>query len=154
MENKKVINATECSYDGIDFKSKLEVACYIALKEAGFEPEYEKHTYKVSETKLYPTPNYTVYRDRKLHKDVWGRNPYKVLGVRFTPDFVFTIGDKTIIVEAKGYSNETYSYRKKLFFKWLEDNCPNSAFFEVHNKKQLKAAIEVIKTIDNDREIN
>lgn len=149
--NKKVKNATECTYDGIKFKSKLEMDTYIGLKEAGFEPEYEKHTYKVSETKLYPTPNYTVYRDRKLHKDVWGRNPYKVLGVRFTPDFVFTVGGKTIIVESKGYSNETYRYRKKLFFKWLEENDQNSMFFEIHNKRQLDSAVEIIKQQSNLR---
>jgi hypothetical protein len=49
------------------------------------------------------------------------------------------------VVEVKGYSNDRYPYQKKLFFRWLEDNNPNSAFFEIHNKKQLKEAIDIIK---------
>lgn len=154
MENKKVINATECSYDGIDFKSKLEVACYIALKENGFTPEYEKYSYVLQESKLFPTLHYAPYKDRKTHRNVWGLNKYKVVSIKYKPDFVLTVNGKLIVIEVKGYQNDRYPYQKKLFFKWLEDNCPNSAFFEVHNKKQLKAAIEVIKTINNDREIN
>jgi hypothetical protein len=50
-----------------------------------------------------------------------------------------------IVIEVKGYANDRYPYQKKLFLKYLEDHHPNSAFFEIHNKKQLKAAIDVIK---------
>ena len=77
--------------------------------------------------------------------EVWGLNRYKIISLKYTPDFVFSIGDKLIVIEIKGYSNDRYPYQKKLFFKWLEDNHPDSAFFEIHNNKQLKAAIEIIK---------
>lgn len=146
VENKKVINATPHHYDGIDFKSGLEVSAYKALTEGGFNPEYEKHTYVLQETKLFPTLHYAPYKDRKLHKEVWGLNRYKIISLKYTPDFVFTIGDKLIVIEIKGYSNDRYPYQKKLFFKWLEDNSPNSAFFEIHNNRQLKAAMEIIKS--------
>jgi hypothetical protein len=48
-------------------------------------------------------------------------------------------------VEAKGKQNDVYPYKKKLFREWLEENAPHSMFFEIHNQKQLKAAIDVIK---------
>ena len=30
------------TFNGINFKSKLEISCYKKLIEAGFNPEYEK----------------------------------------------------------------------------------------------------------------
>lgn len=147
MENKKVKNAQTHEYEGILFKSKLEMKTYIALSIEGFNPEYEKHTYHLQDSKLFPTPHYAPYKDRKIHKLVWGLNKYKIMGLKYTPDFTFNVGDKLIIIEVKGYSNDRYPYQKKLFFKWLEKNNPNSAFFEIHNEKQLKAAIEIIKDI-------
>ena len=145
VENKKVKNATECWYNGIHFKSNLEKITYVALVEAGFNPEYEKKTYVLQKTKLFPTQHYAPFKDRKLHQQVWGLNKYKVISIKYTPDFEFMINDKLIIIESKGQPNERYPYQKKLFFKYLEDHHPNSAFFEIHNQKQLKAAIDVIK---------
>ena len=145
MENKKVRNATECWYDGIHFKSNLERDSYKALVSAGFNPKYEEHTYVLQDTKLFPTQHYAPFKDRKLHKEVWGLNKYKIISIKYTPDFEFVIDDLLIIIEVKGKANDRYPYQKKLFFKWLEDNNPNSAFFEIHNKKHLKAAIEIIK---------
>jgi hypothetical protein len=55
-----------------------------------------------------------------------------------------------IVVEVKGFVTDRYPYQKKLFFKWLEDNNPYSAFFEIHNKKQLKRAIEIINHLKNE----
>ena len=147
MENKKVKGAKEHIYNGIRFKSQIEVDTYKALLDNGFNPEYEKHTYVLQKTKLFPTKHYAPYKDRKLHKNVWGLNKYKIISLKYTPDFVFTMNDMLIVIEVKGYSNDRYPYQKKLFFKWLEDNNPNSAFFEIHNLKQLKAAIEVIKSL-------
>lgn len=145
MENKKVKGARRHFYDGMWFKSQIEVDTYKALIEEGFNPEYEKHTYVLQKTRLFPTQHYAPFKDRKLHKMVWGLNKYKIISLKYTPDFVFTIGDKLIVIEVKGYSNDRYPYQKKLFFKWLEDHNPNSAFFEIHNKKQLQAAIDIIK---------
>lgn len=143
--NKKVLNATECEYDGIKFKSKLEEKTYIALKEAGFNPEYEKHAFKLQDSKVFPTLCYTPFKDRKTHKNTWGLNKYKTIGLKYTPDFVFNIGESLIIIENKGYANDRYPYQKKLFLKWLEDNNQESAFFEIHNQRQLKQALEILK---------
>lgn len=147
MENKKVKNAQTHVYNGIVFKSGLEVTTYKELTAQGLNPKYEEVTYNLQESRLFPTPHYAPYTDRKLHKVVWGLNKYKIIGLKYTPDFTFDIGDKLIIIEVKGYSNDRYPYQKKLFFKWLEKNRPNSAFFEVHNQKQLRSAIEIIKNI-------
>jgi hypothetical protein len=152
VENKKVRGAKTHVYDGITFKSGLEVEAYKAFTENGFNPEYEKHTYVLQDTKLFPTLHYAPFKDRKLHKDVWGLNKYKVISIKYTPDFEFIINDILVIVEVKGKANDRYPYQKKLFFKWLEDNRPNSAFFEIHNKKQLLQAIEIINQLKSKEE--
>ena len=150
QENKKVKNVKDCWHDGIHFKSTLEMDSYKALMGAGFRPEYEKKTYVLQETKLFPTLHYAPFKDRKLHKDVWGLNKYKTISIKYTPDFEFAVGDTLVIVEVKGKANDRYPYQKKLFFKWLEDNCPNRAFFEIHNKKQLLQAIDIIKQLKSE----
>lgn len=147
MKNKKVKNATPHDYMGIHFKSGLEVSTYKELMKEGFNPEYEKHTYVLQESKLFPTLHYAPYTDRKLHKKVWGLNGYKIISIKYKPDFVFAVNGKLVIVEVKGFQNDRYSYQKRLLFKWLEDNNPNSVFFEIHNQGQLKKAIKIIKEL-------
>lgn len=146
--NKKVKNATPLFYDNIQFKSTLEVTAYKALKEEGFNPQYEKHTYEVWEGRKFSVPCYDMHNNRKLHRDAWELNSYKAQSIKYTPDFTFTVGNTFIIIEVKGYANERYAYVKKLFRSWLDDNCPDSAFFEIHNKRQLNAAIDIIKNIN------
>ena len=150
MRNRKITQATECWYDGIHFRSTLERDSYKALVAAGFNPEYEKRTYVLQETKFFPTKHYAPFKDRKLHKEVWGLNRYKIISIKYTPDFEFKVDDLSVIIEVKGNANERYAYQKKLFFRWLEDNNPNSAFFEIHNKKQLKEAINIIKKFSDE----
>ena len=145
--NKKVKNATPLLYDNIQFKSTLEVTAYKALKQEEFNPQYEQHTYEVWKGRKFSVPCYDLHNNRKLHKDTWELNNYKVQGIKYTPDFTFTVGDVFIIMEVKGYANDRYPYVKKLFRSWLEENIPQSIFFEVHNRKQLMAAIEIIKQI-------
>ena len=153
MENKKVINAKEHIYNGIKFNSGLEVTAYKMLSEAGFNPKYEPSTFQVLEGKKFSVPCYDLHNDRKLKKDVWGLNSYKTQSIKYTPDFIFYITNSSgtevmIVMEAKGYPNDRYTYVKKMFLAHLEKYYPESMFFEVHNQKQLKAAIEVIKNIE------
>lgn len=150
--NKKVKNATPLLYDNIQFKSLMEVAAYKALAEEGFNPKYEEHTYEVWEGRKFNVPCYDMHKNRKLHKDMWELNEYKAQSIKYTPDFTFYAGDTFIVVEVKGYANDRYAYVKKLFRSWLEEHQPQSAFFEVHNKKQLKAAIEIIRNINNQKQ--
>ena len=156
-ENKKVRNASLCEYAGTIFRSKLEMKSYITLIKEGFSPEYEKKTFHIWEGKKYSIPCYDQHSDRKLKKKVWGINSYKPLDMKYTPDFTFTITDSLgrnmlMIIECKGQQNDVYPYKKKLFLRWLEENNPNSVFFEIHNIKQLNTAIEIIKNINNNEQ--
>ena len=145
MENKKVLNTVARVYKGLNFKSTLEMDTYKALEREGLNPEYERYRFILQDTKAFKVPIFMPYKDRKQHKDVWGQYPYKILSIKYTPDFVLKYNGTTFIIECKGYPNDRYSYQMRLFMNFLEEKMPDSVFLEVHNKRQLEKAIEIIK---------
>lgn len=143
-ENKKIINASPLEYDGISFKSKLEKMAYQTLKEQGFPVLYEPKKFIIWEGFR---PNVPFY-----NKDVSTRmlkmDSKKVIDISYTPDLMFEYNNHLIIIEMKGFENNTYPLKKKIFRKWLESNYPNSIYFEIFTKKQLLQAIDIIKNLN------
>lgn len=143
-ENKKIINASPLEYDGISFKSKLEKMAYQTLKEQGFPVQYEPKKFIIWEGFR---PNVPFY-----NKDVSTRmlkmDSKKVIDISYTPDLMFEYNNRLIIIEMKGFENNTYPLKKKIFRKWLESNYPNSIYFEIFTKKQLLQAIDIIKNLN------
>lgn len=144
MENKKIINASPLEYDGISFKSKLEKMAYQTLKEQGFPVLYEPKKFIIWEGFR---PNVPFY-----NKDVSTRmlkmDSKKVIDISYTPDLMFEYNNHLIIIEMKGFENNTYPLKKKIFRKWLESNYSNSIYFEIFTKKQLLQAIDIIKNVN------
>lgn len=143
MSNTKIKNATPTRFNGIEFKSKLEVSVYKTLLVAGFKPDYEKLKFTLWEGYKPTVPFYTKSKKtRELELD-----DAKIRGITYTPDFTFRYKDYLIIVEVKGKENDVYPYKRKLFRKWLEINCPKSVFFEVFTKRNTETAIKIIKQL-------
>lgn len=145
--NKKIINASPLSWGGIDFKSKLEVMVYKTLLENGITPQYEpiKYTiwngYKPLKAKFYDKDRSGLLR----------LNDKKIISITYTPDFVFDYGFLKVFIEAKGIENDVFYIKKKLFRKYLEDMTGCIPFyFEIHSKKQLIQALNIIETFNND----
>lgn len=118
----KVRNATPNMYDGIKFRSKLETYTYKKLKEAKIPTEYEQHRYIL-------LPAFTF--NGKRYRDM-----------TYLPDFV----GNGFIIECKGYPNEAWPLREKLFNYYLYKNEPNTKFYIVHNQKQVDELIDKLKT--------
>lgn len=145
MANKKVKNATEIVFEGIKFKSKLELAFYKILTQAGFNPQYEQKTYLLWEGCKPTIPFYTKDKKTKLLK----LDDVKLRNMTYTPDFTFNYNGRLIIIEAKGKENDTYPLKRKLFRGLLEGHThDNPLFFEVFTQKQLLQAIEIIKSYE------
>lgn len=54
-------------YDGINFKSKLEISCYKKLKEEGFNPKYEEKKFIIfNGFKLSPKVFYFTQFKKKI----------------------------------------------------------------------------------------
>lgn len=140
--NKKVLNAQPLTYKGIKFKSRLEVLVYTELIKAGFKPQYEPKTYVLWEGFKPTVPFYDVDKDTKSLK----LNEKKIIDIKYTPDFRFEYKGLNIYVEAKGKENDVYYIKKKLFRNYLEKHEKNSMYFEVHTKKQIQQAIDILKS--------
>lgn len=143
-ENKKIINASPLEYDGISFKSKLEKMAYQTLKEQGFPVLYEPKKFIIWEGFRPNVPFYNKDASTRMLK----MDSKKVIDISYTPDLMFEYNNHLIIIEMKGFENDTYPLKKKIFRKWLESNYPNSIYFEIFTKKQLLQAIDIIKNLD------
>lgn len=143
-ENKKIINASPLEYDGIFFKSKLEKMAYQTLKEQGFPVLYEPKKFIIWEGFRPNVPFYNKDASTRMLK----MDSKKVIDISYTPDLMFEYNNHLIIIEMKGFENNTYPLKKKIFRKWLESNYPNSIYFEIFTNKQLLQAIDIIKNLD------
>lgn len=143
-ENKKIINASPLEYGGISFKSKLEKMAYQTLKEQGFPVLYEPKKFIIWEGFRPNVPFYNKDASTRMLK----MDRKKVIDITYTPDLMFEYNNHLIIIEMKGFENNTYPLKKKIFRKWLESNYPNSIYFEIFTKKQLLQAIDIIKNLN------
>ena len=122
--NKKVINATEVTINGVKYRSKLEARCAQILKENNISFEYEP-------LKIEYIPKFEYYGE-------------KYRAAFYTPDFLV---DNKYILEIKGWKTDTYRYKKKLvLLKLLKDNnYTKYRFFEIKTITQLKQWIKNYK---------
>lgn len=125
--NKKIKNAQPNIYDNIKFRSKLETYTYKKLKEAQINAEYEQHRFEL-------LPAFTF-----LGK--------KIRPITYLPDFV----GNTFIIECKGFGNDTWPIREKLFKYKLFITNDTRQFYVVKNQKEVDNCINQIK---NDYESN
>ena len=123
----KVRNATPTEYDGIKFRSKLEVYTYKNLREAGISADYEQHRFEL-------LPAFVALSGKKYR------------AMTYLPDFV----GKDFIIECKGFPNESWPLRKKLFEYALVRNNLQYNFYEVHTQKEVDALVLNLKTKQNE----
>ena len=135
----KVKNAKKSTYDGKEFKSNLELHCYKQLKEAKILVKYEEITFTIFDAMVYPQACYEGTAKKLYNKGS------KIRPITYTPDFVAPNGK--FIIETKGYANESFPLRWKLFKKHLKDNNLQYVLFLPRNKKQVDEVIELIKQL-------
>lgn len=157
--NKKVLNATLCSENGLNFKSKLEKMVYDTLISLGFNPEYESKTFILWKGFKSVTPFYDreslSQRNRRLKKGILPTTRILSLqsptlrDITYTPDFYLSYNDMDIFIETKGFTNDIFPIKKKMFRAYLDniliETGRKSLFFEVYTKQNLLQAVEIIK---------
>ena len=155
VENAKVINATPCSYNGIDFKSKLEMNIYRAIESEGYTPLYEPITFTIWNGFK---PRIPFYKKNKSSRKMALENN-KIRDITYTPDIIFYAGTRMILVEVKpDYENDVFPYKKKLFRKFLETQFEGISkehmpiYVQVGTIKHLKDFIKILKEEYNNEE--
>lgn len=155
--NKKIRGATKQEYKGIRFDSKLELFCYKHLETTGIPFVYNTKKYnllerfRLNKLNLFEvirakkkTIDFNVYKTQKGDKRIYSQ-------ITYTPDFVIEVKNILIFVETKGYFNDVYPIKRKMFFSKLENDEKYSGkivyFFEPRNQKQVLISINEIKKI-------
>ena len=107
-------------YNGKKYRSTLEASTAQLLDSLGIPYEYE--TKKIVLQDGFYSP---------FQKD-------KVRQICYVPDFV--IGP--ILLETKGFETPDWIIKKKLLFKYLMENEPDTIFYMVKNNKQLLECLD------------
>lgn len=117
---QNVDHHVEIEYKGRKFRSNLEAETAKTLDGLGLSYEYES---------------------RKIVLQEGFRCPYqkdKVRDLTYTADFI--IGP--IMLECKGFETPEWKIKKKLVFKWLMENEPDTLFYQIHDAR--KSLLEVL----------
>lgn len=156
VANKKIKNATAIENQGIKFRSVLECKMYKWMKEAGYNPQFEPDKFLLWEGFYPASPLYIdgepqLTKPRKNSKDILNFVPKipKFEDWHYTPDFRLDINNKQFYIECKGYGNDLWPYKRKLFLKIIQ-SMPNVYFFEAHTKRGLLKTLSLIESIANE----
>jgi len=135
-------------FKGIQYKSGLERNMAILLDKAGITFKYEYEKFSVVEGFHFPLKSFERQANGK--GEMINRGEKKVLGISYTPDFI----GKDFIIETKGYANESFPLRWKLFKKMLTDmdsNLENLVIYKPQKISECEQVIELIKKFRNER---
>ena len=133
VQSKKII------YDGIEFASGLEKYTYLSLKENKLFEGYENEVFQLVESFNFRNETYEKQANGK--GDYVNRGEKKILGIKYTPDFV----GKDFIIECKGRANESFPIRWKLFKLWLTKNKIGKTLYKPQNQKDVDLMIMLMK---------
>lgn len=112
-ENQKIKNATKVQYKGQKFDSKLELYMYQLLEQHKIKFDFR--------------PKYTLQKSFVFQGQT-------VRSITYTPDFY--IIDQNTFVDCKGYPNDVFPIKEKLFKKHLQNSALSSAHFIILKNKQ------------------
>lgn len=146
--NKKIKNATPKEYNGIKFKSHIEVMVYKTLLQYEFNVQYEPTKFIIWKGFKPTIKTYKPSKSGNLEL-----TDKKIIDITYTPDFIVQCKKCVVIIECKGFTNDTYPIKEKMFRKILEDmvNTEREIIFcQIKTKKQLLELIDVIKQIENE----
>ena len=138
-KKKGPVQAKKISYDGINFASGLERYTYMALKKARLFEGYENEVFQLIDGFSFKNQSYEKQSNGK--GDYINRGQKKILGIKYTPDFV----GKDFIIECKGRANESFPLRWKLFKLWLTKNNIGKTLYKPQNQKEVDLTVQLIK---------
>ena len=133
------VQAKKISYDGINFASGFERYTYMALKKEKLFEGYENEVFQLVEGFNFENQSYEKQSNGK--GEYTNRGQKKVLGIKYTPDFV----GKDYIIECKGRANESFPLRWKLFKLWLTKNKIGKTLYKPQNQKEVDRTVMLIK---------
>ena len=135
---KGPVVSKKVTYDGVVFASGLEKYMYIALKKAKLKFEYEGENFTLIESFKFNSQAHERQNNGK--GEYINRGDKKILGIRYTPDFV----GKDFVIETKGRANESFPMRWKLFKKHMQEIGDDRNLYKPQTNKECDKTIYLI----------
>lgn len=143
-KRRQITRSTKAKEDGIEFASKLELHMYRLLKKAKIKNQYEGRTFTIINSCQFPMSSYEKTKTKKVLHD---RGNKKLLGIKYTPDFIDVQDPPRFIIETKGNPNESFPMRWKLFKMHLVNEGIKTNLFMPRNQKDCEEVIAILKNI-------
>lgn len=143
-KRRQITRSTKAKEDGIEFASKLELHMYRLLKKAKIKNQYEGRTFTIIDSCQFPMSSYEKTKTKKVLHD---RGNKKLLGIKYTPDFIDVQDPPRFIIETKGNPNESFPMRWKLFKMHLVNEGIKTNLFMPRNQKDCEEVIAILKNI-------
>lgn len=149
--NKKIRNATKVVRDGIKYRSTLEAWTHNRLLKEGYDARFEEHTYQLTPVIEVNNKVLETYITKKSAGISTMKRVDKYSRITYTPDFIISspkYPDNIVyIIECKGFPNDVYPYKRKLFFELLNNELSSVKhfFFEARNHEDIEKIIKLIK---------
>lgn len=138
---KQIVNSSKVVYKDIKFESRLELYMYKLLELSGLHFGYEAQTFDVLEG--FKDENSLL---AKHNKSFIERGKRKVVGIKYTPDFLVYVNNEIkFVIETKGRPNESFPLRMKLFRKYLNNNNMKVDVFIPTNQQQCQITLKMIQ---------
>ena len=144
--NQKIKNAKSHEFNGIKFRSGLELFCYKQLIL------HEIKDFKYEEVKFTLLDKFEFNQDSfepfEKKGKVKGFNELSknIRAITYLPDFTFIKEDKTgWIIETKGFAKNEFTNKWKYFKKYLVDNGYNLTLYLPDTQRNVLLTIENIK---------
>lgn len=135
--NKKIKNAKKHTYDGVEFRSGLEVYMYKQLKANNIPFRYEQDKYVIMEKFTCENTCWATNKD-----GIFTESKPNIRNIEYNPDFVGI--NQEFIVETKGFETPEFKIKYKLFKQYLKDNNIKCTLYMPHNQKECNKVIELI----------
>lgn len=135
--NKKIKNATNIIYQDISFKSLLEKKIYQTLVDLNIDVKYEPMACCIWSKDHFNS----LYYDR-IGKKGFKKIESKAVKIGYTPDFIFMYKNVKVFLEVKGFKNDVFPYKAKLFRAWLDN------YSSQYNIKTCYAVVYAIKDLN------
>ena len=134
-----ISKAKKYTYRGIEYKSGLEKYMAQVLYNNKIKFQYETTKYELQKGFKFEIESYERQANGK--GEFKNRGNKKILPITYTPDFV----GKGFIIETKGYANESFPIKWKLFKKMICDNYKDDLIiYKPQNKKECDETIKII----------
>ena len=141
--NRKIRNATPVTVDGITFRSKFESNVYLYLKSKGITPQFESERFVL-------TDDIPIGKIRYYNRI--GRNYVRMMRrprpITYTPDISFIYKGYKVYIEVKGYMNDTFPLKAKMFLSYLAKQ-PNNNLFVYAIIRSITEVDYVLNDINN-----